>query len=197
METSRAGQRALAPWTSWPGAPRVARRFLRRTDVSAPPLWTSPTPGFLRPFPRRVLRLRASLRRPRHAPGHGGRKPCDACAPAKCIARRIRGRGCVGARSPRPSRRARRPFAAIEPPPAPPFSISRRHCRVLLSRRTTAARPAPHLLELRLDLLSTNSPLRVRRGATAPVADGHNGRTKSATAPAPAGSSPSRSNAPR
>jgi hypothetical protein len=69
-----------------------------------PALW------FLRPFPRRESRLRAPMRRSRHAPGRGSRKPCDARASAQCIVRCIkRERGCVGARSPRPSLRARRP----------------------------------------------------------------------------------------
>jgi hypothetical protein len=108
----------LAPWTSWLCAPRVARRFLQRTDVSVPPLWTSLTPGFLRPFPRRGPRLRAPLHRPRHAPGHGGRKTVRrACACQVYCAAYKREGGCVGARSPRPSRRARRPSATIEQPP--------------------------------------------------------------------------------
>jgi hypothetical protein len=100
----------LAPWTSWLSAPRVARRFLRCTDVSVPPLWTSPTSGFLRPFPRREPCLRVPLRRPRHAPGHGGRKAVRrACTCQVFFAAYKRERGCVGARSPHPSRRARHP----------------------------------------------------------------------------------------
>jgi hypothetical protein len=60
--------RAPAPWTSGLSAPRVARRFRRRTDAPRAPLWTSPTPRLLRPFPRRGPRLRAPLCRASHAP---------------------------------------------------------------------------------------------------------------------------------
>jgi hypothetical protein len=119
----------LAPWTSWLSAPRVARRFLRRTDVSVPPLWTSPTPGFLRPFPRCEPHLRAPLRRPCHVPSHGGRKAVRrACARQVFFAAYKRERGCVGACSPRPSRRARRPsIASAQPPAAREQGAARRH----------------------------------------------------------------------
>jgi hypothetical protein len=47
---------APAPWTSGLSAPRVARRFLRRTDAPMAPLWTSLAHGSLRLTPQLVHR---------------------------------------------------------------------------------------------------------------------------------------------
>jgi hypothetical protein len=133
--------------TRRPPIPPAYRRF----GASAMDLPHAATPAFLRPFPRREPRLRAPLRRPRHAPGHGGRKPCDARAPAKCIARRIRGREDVSAlvllvhlavlaARPLPSSHHRRRRSSWPPP--------------LTEARPSRARASPHSIPIAQPLLS-------------------------------------------